>query len=129
MDLGALNSGPSVPLYRSQADTLKSLDTSTCSVLSSCCTSTHNNLFTGDLFQNEAYVSVEESTTDRVSLNHFLAQVITKIEREFLSLFSSVRPSLARLSITWRLLMSLQLNGSLAPRLNITTQPTNVAHT
>lgn len=42
--------------------------------------------------------------------------------------FSSVGLSLARLFTTWRLVLALQLNGSLAPRLEITTQPTNVAH-
>jgi hypothetical protein len=83
MDLGALNSNPSISVYRSQADTLKSLDTFSCSVLSSCSTSTHNNLFTGVMFQNETYVPVEESTKGRVSLKHFLTQVITEIELEF----------------------------------------------
>jgi hypothetical protein len=34
-------------------------------------------------FPNITYVSVEKSTNDRVSLNPFLTQVITKMELEF----------------------------------------------
>jgi hypothetical protein len=40
-----------------------------------------------------------------------------------------VRPSLIRLSTTWRLLLALQLNRNLALRHNITTKLTNVTHT
>jgi hypothetical protein len=42
---------------------------------------------------------------------------------------SQVRPSLIRLSTTWRLLLALQLNRNLALRLNTTTKLTNVTHT
>jgi hypothetical protein len=43
--------------------------------------------FTRVQFHKETYISVKESTKDRVSLKSFLTQVITEIELEFLSVF------------------------------------------
>jgi hypothetical protein len=73
-------------------------------------------------FPNITYVYVEKSTNDRVSLNPFLTQVITKMELEF-PFFSQVRSSLHKAFYNLEALACLTNSmGALLQGFKITTK-------
>jgi hypothetical protein len=76
----------------------------------------HDNLFTRVRFHKDTYITVEESTKDRVSYNPSLTQVITKIKLESFTLLNSETESPQGCSQLRGSCSLYNLNESLTPR-------------